>query len=412
MLKTNYEDINLYFDKLNKDESHFNNSNDICTPIGCVKEMVDSIPEDFWSNKNLKILDPCSGNGNFHAYIALKTDLNNLYFNDINKKRIENMKIFFGENINYTEMDFLIYPENEKYDLVVANPPYAKFTDENFRAAKNHNLSRDFILKGLNLVKDNGYLLYIVPNNWMSFADRNKLPKILANYQFKVIDINGSKKWFPDVGSSFTWFLLQKKPNIEKVEIRNHYFLHDVQYSMIDKDVNFIPLYYNDMVRSIFNKTINDKNILKYKIETTSDLHKYTKRNLISDSKTDIYKYRLIHTPNQTVWSSRPHKYQDGYKVFIPLTTYYDTFIDKDCGMTQSIAFIRCSSQEDAEKISKDLLNPIYILLNNLTRYGNFNNIRVLQNFPVYNQINLTNEELEFIVSFNKNFERGIKENE
>jgi type I restriction-modification system DNA methylase subunit len=161
---------------LNKDETHFNNSNDICTPIGCVKEMVDSIPEEFWDNKNIKVLDPCSGNGNFHAYIALKTSLQNLYFNDINKKRIENMKTFFGDKINYTEIDFLIYPENEKYDLVVANPPYAKFTDENFRVAKNHNLSRDFILKGLSIVKDNGYILYIVPNNWMSFADRNKLP--------------------------------------------------------------------------------------------------------------------------------------------------------------------------------------------------------------------------------------------
>ena len=32
-----------YFNTLNKDTSHYNNSNDICTPMGCVKEMIDEV---------------------------------------------------------------------------------------------------------------------------------------------------------------------------------------------------------------------------------------------------------------------------------------------------------------------------------------------------------------------------------
>lgn len=42
------DDIKNYFDKLNNNLRHFINRNDICTPIECVKEMVDSIPLDFW----------------------------------------------------------------------------------------------------------------------------------------------------------------------------------------------------------------------------------------------------------------------------------------------------------------------------------------------------------------------------
>ena len=53
-LKSNkYIEVKEYLDKLNFDESHFVNSNDICTPMGCVEEMVDSIPKSFWKKENL-----------------------------------------------------------------------------------------------------------------------------------------------------------------------------------------------------------------------------------------------------------------------------------------------------------------------------------------------------------------------
>jgi adenine-specific DNA-methyltransferase len=234
--------IKLRFDKLNFDESHFVNSNDICTPMECVKEMVGSIPQEFWDRKNIKILDSCCGNGNFHAYIQTKTDLKNLYFNEINEKRIENVKNYFGENINITVQDFLQFPNKEEYDLVVSNPPYAKF-NENGRTSKNHNLARDFIKKALDVTKENGYILFIVPNNWMSFSDRNILPKELSKYQFIHINIHGAKRWFPKVGSSFTWFLLHKIPNSKPFTVENGYVVNDTQTVKINTNQNFIPLY-------------------------------------------------------------------------------------------------------------------------------------------------------------------------
>lgn len=277
-----FDKIKEYFDSLNLDKSHFVNSNDVCTPMDCVKEMVDSIPRSFWDKKNLKILDPCAGNGNFHAYIETKTKLSNLYFNEINIKRINNLKEYFGDKINFSNKDFLVFDNNEKYDLIVANPPYAKFNG-NVRVSKNHNLSRLFIEKSIELIKDGGYLLFIVPNNWMSFSDRNFLPSKLSKFQFIYLDIHGAKKYFPKVGSSFTWFLLKKVKNTKSFTVSNNYVFKDCKKLKIDEDVNFIPLYCSGLVNGVIKKTINNNTLPKYKIETSSYLHHYTKRDIIKN---------------------------------------------------------------------------------------------------------------------------------
>ncbi|MBC6428210.1 MAG: methyltransferase [Cellvibrionales bacterium] len=393
------QSIFQHFDTLNADQSHFANSNDICTPMACVKEMVDSVPAEFWGRKNLKILDSCCGNGNFHAYIKEKTDLRNLYFNEINPKRIANAKSYFGTNINFTTMDFLekdAFPPHS-FDMVVSNPPYAKFCGTK-RASKNHNLSRAFINRSIEIIKDGGYLLFIAPDNWMSLSDRNNLPKLMTQYQFYHLNIHGAKKYFPKVGSSFTWFLMEKSPNTRAFTVENHYKKTDRVQCRLEVGMDFIPLYYSDEVRKLLNKTVRSTKP-KFKVETTSYLHRTTQAEFISDTPDIDHPYKLIHTPKQTVWAAKPHKYQSGWKVFISLTDRYKIFVD-NCGMTQSIAFIRCQSKKQAIAIQKELSAPVYRAINNLTRYGNFNNIRVLQRLPRLSTISLSKKQQELVDCF------------
>ncbi len=70
--------------------------------------------------------------------------------------------------------------------------------------------------------------------------------------------------------------------------------------------------------------------------------------------------------------------------------------------MTQSITFILCKNKKEAQKIKRELDMPIYKFLNNITRYGNFNNIRILQHFPIFGSFKLNKEEEDFIMHFNK----------
>ena len=70
-VRTNsFGELKLYYDTvLNTDTDSFVTSNDEPTPIDCVEEMVASLPPEFMDRSDLKILDPCCGNGNFHLVL-------------------------------------------------------------------------------------------------------------------------------------------------------------------------------------------------------------------------------------------------------------------------------------------------------------------------------------------------------
>jgi len=417
---SSFEEISTYYDTVfNVDKTTYVSSNDEPTPMNCVKELIDSIPTNFWETPDLQILDPCCGNGNFgvHLYHKLlahhstQSILENiLEFNDINVQRLENVRKVFDADayqLQITQHDFLNTEYNKLYDLIVANPPYAKLLENGKRASKNHNLIKPFIKRSLELLKPDGYLLFITPDNWMSYADRNELIKILTRLQIVHLDIHRAKKYFKKIGSSFTWYLIQNRPSTNNITVSGIWKKIEYISSIPSVERKYIPLLYTNEVYSILSKTVDMAELEKYKVETSSDLHRYTKREVIRDVADDIYKYRLIHTAKQTCYASRPHKYQEGYKVFITTTDKYKVFVD-DCGMTQSIVFIRCAGLDDANRIKTILEHPLYIFINNICRWGNFNNIRILQSFPIpmvdsydettiYKHFNITDAETRFI---------------
>ena len=299
--------------------------------------MVNKVPESFWKNPLIKILDPCCGCGNFPIVIYFKLLQyhtkehilkNILYFNDINIDRINVLRQIFDDTsnkLNIFQQDFLKLDIDLKFDLIVANPPYAKLLPDGKRTAKNHNLIGLFINKSFEMLNEKGYLLYITPDNWMSYADRNTLILKLTKLQIHYINIHIAKKYFKKIGSSFVWYLIENTPAYKGIEIEGIWKKNIYKDTVNSEERRFIPLFYNKHIQSIINKTIDQDNLAKFKVETSSDLHAYTKTKLIKKEKDDEFKYKLIHTPTQTRYANRPHKYQKGYKVFIPTTSYYKT---------------------------------------------------------------------------------------
>lgn len=81
-------------------------------------------------------------------------------------------KVCVSKNLNVMLGDFLTYGFKEKFDLIIGNPPYAHFNQLPKQVADNvkriiktaeGDIYYAFIIKAINLLKENGELIYIVP---------------------------------------------------------------------------------------------------------------------------------------------------------------------------------------------------------------------------------------------------------
>jgi hypothetical protein len=130
---------------------------EVFTPMYLVKEMLDHVPDTFWRNPNVKLLDPASGYGQFsvYAYCKLFNGLATVRgFRDPKKRRdhiIKHMlfmielqpessrilKKIFGSTANVISCSFIpgeysrVFNEScefkdgsRSFDLIMGNPPY------------------------------------------------------------------------------------------------------------------------------------------------------------------------------------------------------------------------------------------------------------------------------------------------
>jgi tRNA1(Val) A37 N6-methylase TrmN6 len=168
--------------------------------------------------------------------------------------------VFCGNKykLQITNHDYITLTSDKKYDLIVANPPYAKLQENGKRASKNHNLIKCFIEKALSQLKPDGYLMFITPDNWMSCADRNVLIEIITSLQIIHLDIHSAKKYFKKVGSSFTWFVIQNRPFYKNISISGIWKKKEYADMVISKQRKYIPLLYTQAVQNILAKTIDN----------------------------------------------------------------------------------------------------------------------------------------------------------
>ena len=379
-----------YFNKLNEDNSHKISNDDICTPMECVKTMIDYIPQEFWNRKNIRILDPCCGNGNFGAYCQYKTHLDNIWFNEINPLRYSICKdILNPVHINNEDAFKMTHDFSGKWDLIVANPPYSGGGN------KNRSLSNDFIELAIDLLSDNGYLCFITPNNWMTYNNNNTTLKALLNKgSFVVID-NDAKKFFHTVGSSFTIIVWQKNVFTNKTKVINNFLIKDIQENIIiPHNLKFIPLYISQPILNILDKIIQpNENMFRYRC----DLHNFTKKNLLSDNKDDYFQYKTIHTPRKTRYACIKQDIYDKWLIIIPLSTYYIPYILNNVNTTQSVGYFAFKTKKQAEEYLKNISQACFKVIIHLTRYGNFNNIMVLKHLKFDSKPTFTQRETEEI---------------
>lgn len=193
--------------------------------------MTPGIIADFMVNlighdKKCKCLEPSCGTGAFLEKLN-EYDYKNTTSYEIDKSLIN--KKFKTKNKSFLSSDI-----KEKYDVIIGNPPYIRWKNiENNLKTELENLliwnmycnclcdySSAFILKSVQLLKQNGELIFITPDYWFSNTHAQKMRNyLLDNGYIKEIYHFNETPIFDKVKISFVIFKYVKnknlKPNIQ-----------------------------------------------------------------------------------------------------------------------------------------------------------------------------------------------------
>ena len=137
------------------------------------------------------------------------------------KPGLEDIDYLFNSNIGNTlKLNIFTKWNITNFDAVIGNPPC-----KDINATGDNKLYLEFTKYALNILKNNGYLLYITPRNILEYIlslDKNR--KYIEDfYQINYISIKTSNKYFKNVGSTFSYFLIEKIPYNKKTIIEYLY---------------------------------------------------------------------------------------------------------------------------------------------------------------------------------------------
>lgn len=227
---------------------------------------------------NADILDPACGSGEF--LFSCKKYFKNpiLYGFDIDKKLI-NIASKLVKNASIKNFDFLNIDINKKkYDYIIGNPPYfeLKLNEEikkkYFDIIKGRvNIFSLFIKTGLDLLKDGGYLAYVVPPSMNNGAYFSKLREyIIKNSSLEYLHIIDGADNF-HLANQKVMLIILKKTNSKK---SSKYIFKKNGITIFTEDKKFL--------NKAYKNTVSLKDI-GYTVKTGSIIWNEHKEKLTND---------------------------------------------------------------------------------------------------------------------------------
>jgi len=187
------------------------------TPKSIREALINKLPNTV---KNPKVLDPACGTGEF--LITAKKYFKNPKLEgwDIDKKLTDIAKEL-APMANIKTSDALLNQECGEYDFVIGNPPYYEFTPSEtlrrkFGSIMNGrvNIFSLFIYQGIKLLKEGGYLAYVVPPSINNGAYFSKVRRFITeNSNVEYLQIIKDPKLFHGAQQSVMLLLLKKGKN-------------------------------------------------------------------------------------------------------------------------------------------------------------------------------------------------------
>ena len=397
-----------------------------------VNQILDAIPSNVLINGT--VLDPAIGGGQFVREIerrkraAGKTDI-----------EIQNTVFGFEENVlrkdyavnkhklvgNYITGNFLEEEIKMKFDVIVGNPPYQnshKKDDESKRKVGN-KLWYQFIFKADNLIKPNGYVAMVSPNQWLTGGVNMRkgslgvLKDVFAKKQLISATISGiTEKYFKGIGISIGWWIYQNVPNTNPSRL-------DLGSSTIDVDfsgLEFLTPEASELSIGIVSKTLLAKNKKFDSYYFNSQCKPGTHNETEEITSTNLYPHWIMgsSTTNNLVVRYFPKVLNERVeykKILFPMSTrYWQPYLAESnisvASLGQALTVNDDTTQEGFEsvfysRLFKYLCFNLQIAQNGFMKtvlvraLPNLDMSKIWTDSDLYKHFNLTQEEIDYIES-------------
>jgi len=332
-----------------------------------VFNVISKLPE-FKGTKNIRILEPSVGIGNFLPQLFKKyehietvvldvVDIDNTSL-DILQLLLKKNKIPKNFTINFIHNDFLVWENTYQYDLVVGNPPFGKVTKNKILLTKYKNTSTNqktnnlfafFIEKSCKIAKN---VSLIVPKSLINSPEFDETRHILEKYNLHSITDYGEKAFKGVKIETISFSLDTTSKKIEKNILIESYITNDIIYQnkeyIFAKEFPYWLIYRNNFFDKVVNKmdldiyeSFRDRQITKKHTSTNGKIRVLKSRNIANNAIKDIENYDCF---IDEIESFAVSKYLNQNNIIlIPNLTYNPraTFLPKNSIADGSVALLK-----------------------------------------------------------------------
>jgi len=300
-----------------------------------------------------------------------------------------------------------------EFDFGAMNPPFEKIKKVDGSTAANMTvvdkkkkkktqksvggggLAPIFTNMLFNLIKKGGYMSVISPYTWLGPSTNKQsggdiLHRVILAHDVLHLNITECKRHFKGVGSSFCYFTLRKSydqklltnvvstlksniaPTREAINLKDY------------KELPYFPIHITTANMKLVQAVTAPGPKLKISRTRKLDTSYKRKKILLSDEKTDIFKYLTYHTTTRTKWSlikvndpANGYCYE-GWKVILNMSGYLKPVVCKDCNVTESKYYVPVASEQEGIRL-RDYLETVRLKdYLKLCKYSGYNSRPVL----------------------------------
>ena len=297
-----------------------------------------------------------------------------------------------------------------KFDCLLTNPPY----QDSSHIEKKNTLWRKWVSFNEIIVKDNGITCLVIPSSWMGSSPilkKNFLENEKVKYNLTHINRDECKKHFPNIGSTFSYFVMENKEYQNRTSIVSKNIDGEIEV-VNDLDLNqslleVFPRDLTDLGLSIITKTLG-KDVEKLGIINNTFNHSVHK-NKWRLEQNEEFCFPIQNTPSKLDWYNYEHPHQGLLKLLIPTTTYFRNQSISTYGVTQSFCYLLIDNNLNPDIVLNNINNKLFDYLNECFRYANWNSVNLLRKLPkiplnieltdnnIFEFFNLTCDEIKHI---------------